>query len=242
MCISQSYRQRHRCYWKSTRCVRTVYTPPLCTYIYNALYIYHCIILYIYIHTHTYIYIYMYIYIFICIRKCTYIHTVEYMWFLCSGGWWRATLPRAAEGSFPKGVVMSEFRCCFGLQGGTSVSDLGSMYTINIHIYIYIYIYIYACIYIYIHTRICIYISIFYAHTHMTWYPSCLPQLGPAQPSAQFWVIPPGHWSTEEGLQKRGGRFQGRSLGARKTPELGWEKSGDDQFWIYYCYSYYDVL
>ena len=67
MCISQSYRQRHRCYWKSTRCVRTVYTPPLCTYIYNALYIYiyHCIILYIYIHTHTHIYIYIHVYIYI---------------------------------------------------------------------------------------------------------------------------------------------------------------------------------
>ena len=126
-------------------------------YIY--IYIYHCIS--IYIHTHIYIYMYTYIYIYICIRKCTCIHTVEYRWFLCSGGWWRATLPRAAEGSFPKGVVMSEFRCCFGLQGGTPVSDLGSMYTINIHIYIYIYIYTH--IYTYTYT----YIYILYKYIHI---------------------------------------------------------------------------
>ena len=147
---------------------------------------------------------YIYIYLLICLFiYYTYpftnlpISRVDYRWFMCWDCWWRATLPRAAEGYFPKGIVMSEFRCCFGLQGGSSFPGLGGMHT-------YVYIYIDMCIYQYMYIHMYLHIHILRTYTYGPLvYPSSVGALGPA-----------GHRSTEEGLQKRGGWFQGRSLGA----------------------------
>ena len=62
-------------------CTYCIYTSIVYIHLQCTIYIY--VYLYTYIHTHSHIsylytYIHTYIHIYICIRKCTYIHAVEY--------------------------------------------------------------------------------------------------------------------------------------------------------------------